>query len=142
MARSSSSSAFGLDRRLSLASITMRPRAGPVARVDGHHDVADLAGGLLLVADRLCDIALSQGDRVDRVGHGLLEGAPLRGAPLALGLDLLELLLLEPQRLHLLLELGHLTQHLLLRLVLALLGGLQDADGPGLEIGKRVGAIG
>ena len=94
------------------------------------------------VADRLRDVALRQRDPVDRLGDVLLEGAPLGGAPLALGLDLLELLLLEPQRLQLLLELGHLAHQRLLALVLALLGGLEDADRAGLEVGERVVPVG
>ena len=96
-----------------------------VGAVDRDDHVADLARGLDEVADRLGDVALRQRDPVERVGDLLLEGPALGGAPLALGLDLLELLLLEPQRLQLLLELGHLPQQRLLALVLALLGGLR-----------------
>ena len=80
------------------------PARRAVAGVDRDHHVADLAGGLLEVADGLGHVALRERDGVDGLGHGLLEAAPLGGAALALGLDLLELLLLEPQRLDLLLS--------------------------------------
>jgi hypothetical protein len=128
MAWSISLSAFGPARR-------------PVAGVDGDHDVAHLAARLGDVADRLRDVALGDRDSVDRLGHGLLEGAALGGAALALGVHLLQLLLLEPQRLELLLELRHLAQGALLGLVLALLRGRERADDPGLELRERVRAV-
>ena len=59
---------------------------------------------------------------VDRLGHGLLVGAALGGAALALLGELLELLLLVAQPLELLLELVHLREQRALGLVLALVG--------------------
>ena len=74
------------------------------------------------VADGLGVVALGGGDAVDRVGDLLLEAAALGGAALALGLDLLELVLLVAQRLELLLQLAQLLQQ-------RALGGVRAAGG-------------
>ena len=125
----------GADRLLrSFASNTIRPRAGPLQASMRHHHVAHLAGGLLHVADRLGDVALRQRDPVDRVRDGLLEGAALRACrararprpPRA-----------SPSRARsawsCFSQLAHLLEQPLLGLVLARLGGLQDADVPALK---------
>ena len=88
----------------------MRPRAGPLQASSETTMSPDLAGGLGHVADRLRVVALGAGDAVDRLEDCLLEAAALGGAALALGLDLIELVLLVAQRLQLLLELAELLQ--------------------------------
>ena len=95
----------GCERRLSLASITSRPRAGPCAA-----SIATTTSPTLPVASTKSPTASATSPwasaiAVDRVGHALLEGPALGAPALALGLELIELLLLEPQRLQLLLEL-------------------------------------
>ena len=95
-----------------------------------------------LVAHGLGHVALAQGERVERVGDGLLEGAALGGALLALGADLLELLLLVAEPLELLAELAQLLEQRALGGVRAV-GGLRDGlERAGLEVGERVRAVG
>ena len=84
----------------------------------------------------------AQRDRVDRVGHRLLEAAPLGGAALALGLDLLELLLLVAQRLQLLLQLGQLLEQRALRGVASGWRPGGSRGRPRLEVGERVALVG
>ena len=87
------------------------PAGGPVAGVERDDDVAHLAGGLAHVADRLGVVALGERRCAStRLEDRLLEAAPLGRAALALGLDLLELVLLVAQRLQLLLQLAELLQ--------------------------------
>ena len=80
--------------------------------------------------------------RVERFEDRLLEGPALGGALLALGADLLELVLLVAQRLQLLLELAQLLQQRALGGVRAAAASLIDAHGGGLEVGQRVAVVG
>ena len=84
----------------------------------------------------------ASGDPVDRLEDRLLEGPPLGRPALALGLDLVELVLLVPQRLELLLQLPELLEQRALSRVGAPRGLLDLAHGRALEVGERVAIVG
>src|SRR4051795_6152799 len=69
----------------------------PGAGVDRDEDVALLAGRARRVADGVACVAAGGGQTLERLEDGLLERTPLRGAALALRLELLELLALGLQ---------------------------------------------
>ena len=83
-------------------------------------------------------VARGQRDRVERGGHRLLVGAALRGALLALGGDLLELLLLGPQARELARAADERPVHLAQVGVLLSDAVLIECSAPALEAGQRV----
>ena len=109
-----------------------------MAGADRHHDVADLARGLLDVADGRAVVAEGQRERIDGRGDLLLVAAPLGRAALGLGGDLLELVLLALELDDLLAQRGELLVHRLELLGLRLRVVAHRADGHALEGGQRV----
>ena len=124
-----------------MASNTSRPPSAEKRRVDADHGVAVTTTDAPRVAHRLAGVALSRGDRVDAPPPPLLVGAALGGAALALGGELLELVLLVAQALELLLELVHLVQQGPLAPALTLVGRVDLVDRSGAEVGQWVARV-